>query len=54
MNFAGEIDASEIQHALHTVGVDVTLEEAARILQRSVISVFLFHIASGSDKSTSV
>ncbi|XP_056135518.1 mitochondrial adenyl nucleotide antiporter SLC25A23-like [Lampris incognitus] len=32
-NNDGEIDAAEIQHSLHTVGVDVTLEDAARILQ---------------------
>ncbi|XP_071389910.1 mitochondrial adenyl nucleotide antiporter SLC25A23-like isoform X1 [Centroberyx affinis] len=31
-NNDGEIDASEIQHSLHTVGVDVSLEDATRIL----------------------
>ncbi|XP_076001673.1 mitochondrial adenyl nucleotide antiporter SLC25A23 [Genypterus blacodes] len=33
-NNDGEIDAAEIQHSLHTVGVNVSLEEATRILQR--------------------
>ncbi|KAM3864582.1 mitochondrial adenyl nucleotide antiporter SLC25A23 [Diretmus argenteus] len=32
-NNDGEIDVAEIQHSLHTIGVDVSLEEAARILQ---------------------
>ncbi|KAM4603294.1 mitochondrial adenyl nucleotide antiporter SLC25A23 [Polymixia lowei] len=32
-NNDGEIDVAEIQHSLHTVGVDVSLEDAARILQ---------------------
>uniref|UniRef100_A0AAY3ZVG3 EF-hand domain-containing protein n=1 Tax=Denticeps clupeoides TaxID=299321 RepID=A0AAY3ZVG3_9TELE len=32
-NNDGEIDVGEIQHALHTLGIDITLEEAARILQ---------------------
>ncbi|XP_030634754.1 calcium-binding mitochondrial carrier protein SCaMC-3 [Chanos chanos] len=32
-NNDGQIDVGEIQHSLHTVGVDVTLEEAAKILQ---------------------
>ncbi|XP_048103943.1 calcium-binding mitochondrial carrier protein SCaMC-3 isoform X1 [Alosa alosa] len=31
-NNDGLIDVGEIQHSLHTVGIDVTLEEAARIL----------------------
>lgn len=33
---SGQIDVGEIQLALHNLGVDVTLEEASRILQRSV------------------
>lgn len=32
--FAGQIDAAEIQHSLHTIGVEVSLEDATRILQR--------------------
>ncbi|XP_059182826.1 mitochondrial adenyl nucleotide antiporter SLC25A23-like, partial [Centropristis striata] len=33
-NNDGHIDAAEIQHSLRTVGVDVSLEDATRILQR--------------------
>ncbi|XP_061740762.1 calcium-binding mitochondrial carrier protein SCaMC-3b isoform X2 [Nerophis ophidion] len=32
-NNDGQIDVEEIQHSLHTLGVDVTKEQAARILQ---------------------
>lgn len=32
---SGKIDAAEIRHSLHTVGVSISLEEANRILQRS-------------------
>lgn len=31
-NNDGRIDAAEIQHSLHTIGVDVSLEDATRIL----------------------
>ncbi|KAM8878423.1 mitochondrial adenyl nucleotide antiporter SLC25A24 isoform 3-T4 [Spinachia spinachia] len=33
-NNDGRIDAAEIQHSLHTIGVEVSLEDATRILQR--------------------
>ncbi|XP_029286459.1 calcium-binding mitochondrial carrier protein SCaMC-1-like isoform X3 [Cottoperca gobio] len=33
-NNDGQIDAAEIQHSLHTIGVEVSLEDANRILQR--------------------
>ncbi|KAL6110427.1 slc25a23 [Pungitius sinensis] len=33
-NNDGQIDAAEIQHSLHTIGVEVSLEDATRILQR--------------------
>ncbi|XP_070684125.1 mitochondrial adenyl nucleotide antiporter SLC25A23 isoform X2 [Pempheris klunzingeri] len=32
-NNDGQIDAAEIQHSLHTVGVDISLDDATRILQ---------------------
>lgn len=32
-NNDGQIDVGEIQHSLHMLGIDVTLEEAAKILQ---------------------
>lgn len=35
---SGKIDAAEIQHSLHTIGVNISLEEATRILQRSLSS----------------
>lgn len=33
-NNDGQIDAAEIQHSLHAIGVDVSLKDATRILQR--------------------
>ncbi|XP_034394798.1 calcium-binding mitochondrial carrier protein SCaMC-3-like isoform X1 [Cyclopterus lumpus] len=33
-NNDGQIDAAEIQHSLHTVGVEISLKDATRILQR--------------------
>ncbi|XP_038570009.1 calcium-binding mitochondrial carrier protein SCaMC-1-like isoform X3 [Micropterus salmoides] len=33
-NNDGQIDAAEIQHSLHTIGVDISLKDATRILQR--------------------
>ncbi|XP_039645494.1 calcium-binding mitochondrial carrier protein SCaMC-1 isoform X1 [Perca fluviatilis] len=33
-NNDGQIDAAEIQHSLHNIGVDISLEDATRILQR--------------------
>ncbi|XP_041821398.1 calcium-binding mitochondrial carrier protein SCaMC-3-like isoform X1 [Chelmon rostratus] len=33
-NNDGQIDAAEIQHSLHTIGVNISLEDATRILQR--------------------
>ncbi|XP_042341033.1 calcium-binding mitochondrial carrier protein SCaMC-1 isoform X2 [Plectropomus leopardus] len=33
-NNDGQIDAAEIQHSLRTIGVDVSLEDATKILQR--------------------
>uniref|UniRef100_H3D982 EF-hand domain-containing protein n=1 Tax=Tetraodon nigroviridis TaxID=99883 RepID=H3D982_TETNG len=33
-NKDGKIDAAEIRHSLHTIGVSISLEEATRILQR--------------------
>uniref|UniRef100_UPI0037E993CC mitochondrial adenyl nucleotide antiporter SLC25A24 isoform X1 n=3 Tax=Semicossyphus pulcher TaxID=241346 RepID=UPI0037E993CC len=32
-NNDGQIDAAEIQHSLHAIGVDISLEDATRILQ---------------------
>ncbi|XP_031720618.1 calcium-binding mitochondrial carrier protein SCaMC-3 isoform X3 [Anarrhichthys ocellatus] len=32
--FAGQIDAAEIQHSLRTIGVEISLKDATRILQR--------------------
>uniref|UniRef100_A0A8P4KPJ4 EF-hand domain-containing protein n=1 Tax=Dicentrarchus labrax TaxID=13489 RepID=A0A8P4KPJ4_DICLA len=33
-NNDGHIDAAEIQHSLHTIGVNISLQDATRILQR--------------------
>lgn len=35
----GQIDAAEIQHCLHGIGVDISLEDANRILLRYANSV---------------
>lgn len=35
----GRIDVSEIQHLLHQLGVEVTMEQASRILQRYCVCV---------------
>lgn len=42
---AGQIDASEIRDCLHTIGVNISLEDATRILLRSVIHA-VHHINS--------
>lgn len=39
--FLGRIDVGEIQHLLHKLGVDVTTEQASRILQRCAVCVCL-------------
>lgn len=39
--FAGKIDAAEIQHSLRTIGVDISLKEATRILKRSANSMLM-------------
>lgn len=39
--FAGEIDVSEIQQSLQTLGIAVSLKEAATIMKRSVQSTLL-------------
>lgn len=41
--FAGQIDAAEIQDCLRSIGVNISLEEATRILLRSVI-LHVLHI----------
>lgn len=43
---AGQIDAAEIQHSLRTIGVNVSLEDATRILQRSANSILISGITS--------
>lgn len=37
--FSGRIDAAEIQHSLRSIGVDLSLEDANRILLRSATFV---------------
>lgn len=44
--YAGQIDAAEIQHSLHTIGVDISLKDATRILQRSANSMLISDIPS--------
>lgn len=34
---SGRIDVGEIQHLLHKLGVEVTTEQASRILQRCAV-----------------
>lgn len=41
---AGQIDAAEIQLSLRTIGVNISVDDANRILLRSVISVSLSNI----------
>lgn len=36
---AGQIDAAEIQHSLRAIGVNISLKDATRILQRSANSM---------------
>lgn len=38
---AGQIDAAEIQHSLRTIGVNISLADAKRILKRSANSVLM-------------
>ncbi len=44
---AGQIDAAEIQHSLRTIGLNISLEDANRILQRSAHRMSMSDITLG-------
>lgn len=54
VDLSGQIDAAEIQHSLHTIGVSISLEDATRILQRSANVVFQYltlHLMVGNTEA---
>lgn len=42
----GQVDAAEIQQSLRAIGVDISLDDATRILQRSDNSMLISDITS--------